>query len=326
MPDAFRDTFAAMAAARAVIAATRLGVMEALAQQPAEARALAGRLGLDGAGVEALLAALASLGYVEVDAAGVYRPASAGAQLIPGTSDSIAHFVGDYSAHAWSMLGRLEDVLRDPSSAASHERPADDDFWESYIRGLFELNRGLFDEYAALVPVSEPKRLLDVAGGHGGFAMAMCRRFAGLQATVLDLPASARVGRQIVEDEGFAQRVAFREGDAQRDSLGSGQDVVSVFNLLHHLRPEAVAQLLGRTHAALRGGGYLVIGETEPSAPGEAPEEIGAVSALVYFASSGTRSYTRREIAGWLERAGFQAIEVHHSRTAPWRLVYLARA
>ena len=56
------------------------------------------------------------------------------------------------------------------------------------------------------------------------------------------------------------------------------------------------------------------------------PLAIGAVSALVYFVSSGTRNYTRREIAGWLERAGFQAIEVHHSQTTPWRLVYLARA
>ena len=326
MPDAFRDTFAAIAAARAVIAATRLGVVRALQQQPADAHGLAERLGLDPAGVEALLAALASLGYVEADADGVYRAAAAGAQLIPGTRDSIAHFVGDYSAHAWSMLGRLEEVLRDPSLAASHERPADDDFWESYIRGLFELSRGLFDEYAAFVPAAEPRQLLDVAGGHGGFAMAMCRRFPVLEATVLDLPASARVGRQIVEEEGFAERVAFREGDALREDLGGGHDVISVFNLLHHLRPEAVTGLLARARGALRGDGYLVIGETEPGRPGEQPQEIGALSALVYFASSGTRNYTREEIAGWLEEAGFQRLEVHRSEVMPWRLLYVAQA
>ena len=142
----------------------------------------------------------------------------------------------------------------------------------------------------------------------------------------LDLPASARVGRRIVEDEGFAQRVAFREGDALRESLGEEQDVLSMFNLLHHLRPEAVAELLARAHAALRPGGHLVIGETEPGTPGQTPEVIGAASALVYFVSSGTRNYTRLEIAGWLERAGFEAIEVRHSQAAPWRLIYLARA
>jgi SAM-dependent methyltransferase len=326
VPDAFRDTFVAMAAARAVIAATRLGVLEALQEQPARAGELAERLGLDAAGVQALLATLASLGYVEQDSSGVYRPASAGAQLVLGTSDSIAHFVGEYSAQAWSMLGGLEEVLRDPSSAASHGRPPEDSFWEAYIRGLFELNRRLFDEFAAFVPARDPRLLLDVAGGHGGFAMAMCRRFPSLQATVLDLPASARVGRRIVEDEGFAQRVAFREGDALRESLGEEQDVLSMFNLLHHLRPEAVAELLARAHAALRPGGHLVIGETEPGTPGQTPEVIGAASALVYFVSSGTRNYTRLEIAGWLERAGFEAIEVRRSQAAPWRLIYLARA
>src|SRR5947208_1347796 len=94
----------------------------------------------------------------------------------------------------WRPLGRSS---RPRGSAESHSRPTDDPFWEPYIRGLFELSRGEHDANARLVPVAEPRELLDVAGGHAGFAMAMCRRFPQLQATVLDLPSSVRVGRRI---------------------------------------------------------------------------------------------------------------------------------
>jgi SAM-dependent methyltransferase len=324
-PDAFRDTFVAIAAARAVITATQMGIVEALAREPASAAALASRLGLDRAGVEALLGALASMGYLEADGEGEYRPTSAAGQLIAGTEESIAHFVGAYSAHAWGMLSQLDELLRGARSAASHERPADDPFWRSYIYGLFELSRHLHDEYAQLVPASEPRALLDVAGGHGGFAMAMCRRFPQLQATVLDLPASARVGRQIVAEHGLQERVHFREGDALAEPLGEGLDVVSMFNLLHHLSAEQAGALLARAHAALRSGGCVVIGETERTAPGETPSVIGAVSALVYYASSGTRNYTREEIAGWLQQVGFRDVEVQRGSRTPWRLLYVAQ-
>ena len=156
--------------------------------------------------------------------------------------------------------------------------------------------------------------------------MAMCRRFPELEATVLELPASARIGRQLVCEHGLAGRVSFREGDAMSEPLGEGLDVVSMFNLLHHLSQPRAAGLLERAHGALRPGGCLVIGETERTAPGEPPSLIGAASALVYFASSGTRNYTRHELTDWLSQAGFEGIEMHRSERSPWRLLYLARA
>jgi hypothetical protein len=44
----------------------------------------------------------------------------------------------------------------------------------------------------ALALPPRARSLLDVAGGHGEFSMALCRRHAGLSATIVDLPGSAR--------------------------------------------------------------------------------------------------------------------------------------
>jgi ubiquinone/menaquinone biosynthesis C-methylase UbiE len=325
-PDPFGDTFIAMTGARAVITATRLGVFSALTEERARPDALAVELGLDPVGIEALLTALATLGYLEAGADGRYGPTAAGLRLAAGTSDSVAHYVGAYNAYAWEMLGGLDEALRGERQPASHQRPPDDAFWESYIRGLFELTRDEHDEAARLLPVAEPLELLDVAGGHGGFAMAMCARHPQLNATVLDLPASAAVGRRIVAEEGFGQRISFREGDATEADLGEHLDVISIFNLLHHLPQPSVQALLNRARGSLHAGGYLVIGETERTDQGEPASLNGAMSGLVYFASSGTRNYTRGELGGWLEQAGFSAVEVHRSETSPWRLLYVARA
>ena len=111
------------------------------------------------------------------------------------------------------MLDLLPEAVRDGRAYAMHEERHDDaERWEAYIRGLFEISRPEQDANAALVPVESPRRLVDVAGGHGGFAMAMCRRHPGLEATVLDLPPSAAVGRKIVAEQGFADRVDVSRG------------------------------------------------------------------------------------------------------------------
>lgn len=326
-PEPFNDTFLAMAGARAVITATRLGVFDALDEGAAPAQAVADGLGLEPAGVEALLTALVAQGYLEADPAGLHRLRPAARRhLVSSSPDSIASFIGGYDADAWTMLGGLDDVLAGRAVPVRHEQPPGDPFWETYIRGLFELSRDEHDANAAAVPVDDPRRLLDLAGGHGGFALAMCRRHANLRATVLDLPGSVRVGRRIVAEQGLGERVDFREGDVLEADLGAGLDVCSAFNLLHHLPPEAVRDLLARLRPALRPGGWVVIGDTERTEAGEPPSRNGALSAVVYYASSGTRNYTRREVAGWLREAGFSQARVVRNQRSPWRLLYLARA
>ena len=69
-----------------------------------------------------------------------------------------------------------------------------------------------------------------------------------------------------------------------------------------------------------------MLGETERTEPGQPASLNGAMSGLVYFVSSGTRNYTRHELVGWIEQAGFDNVEVHRSEASPWRLLYVASA
>ena len=248
------------------------------------------------------------------------------AQLVRSSPESIATFAGEQGDLHWQVLELLPDAVRTGRPYAMHEERRDESKrWEAYIRGLFEISRAEQDANAALVPVAAPRRLVDVAGGHGGFAMAMCRRHPALEATVLDLPPSAAVGREIVAEQGFGERVTFREGDVFELGLGEELDVVSIFNLVHHLPEERDRELCRLAHAALRPGGCLVIGDSARPEPGEPVSEHGAVSSLLFYAWSHSRNLKPSEIRAWMEEAGFTDVHVHSNERSPWRVVLTGR-
>ena len=319
-----------------------LGVFDALHEQPAAPAELAGRLSLDPLGAETLLTALLTLGYVEPDRGERLRNSAVAERLLVGSSpESIATFVGAQGDLHWEVLGLLPEAVRDGTAYAMHEQRRDDGArWEAYIRGLFEISRAEHDDNAALVPVEDPRSMVDVAGGHGGFSMAMCRRHPGLRATVLDLPPSVAIGRRIVAEQGFAERVSFREGDVFELGLGEGRargaglgpdrsdsmlDVVSIFNLIHHLPEERDRELCRMARAALREGGCLVIGDSARPEPGEQVSEHGAISSLLFYAWSHSRNFKPSEVRSWMRDAGFREVEVHRNERSPWRVVVVGR-
>ena len=327
-PDPFLDTFTGLVAARAVTSATMLGVFDALHEGPASADELASRLSLDPLGADTLLTTLSTLGYVQADGERYRNTEVSERLLVRESAESIATFVGAQGDLHWQVLDLLPDALRTGRPYAMHEERRDDrERWEAYIRGLFEISRPEHEANAALVPVEDPRLLVDVAGGHAGFSMAMCERHPQLEATVLDLPPSAEVGRRIVEEQGYADRIAFREGDVFELGLDEDEsvDVVSVFNLAHHLPEERNRELCRMARGALRPGGCMVIGDSARPEPGEPVSDHGAISSLLFYAWSHSRNFTPSEIRGWMEEAGFADVESHRNERSPWRVVVVGR-
>jgi SAM-dependent methyltransferase len=325
-PDPLADGFTGPIAGRALNCAVTLGLFDELHGQSASPAELAERLGVDPLGTETLTTALLALGYLEL-AGGRLRNAPVSERLLVRSSpESIATFIGEQGDLHWEVLSVLPEAVRDGRAYAMHEQRRDPDRWRAYMRGLYEISRPEHEDNAALVPVDEPRELVDVAGGHGAFAMAMCRRHPELHATVLDLPPAAAVGREIVTEEGFSERVSFTEGDVFEVGLGDGLDVVSVFNLVHHLSEERDRELVRMARESLRQGGWLVVGDSERPEPGEDVPGHGALSSVLFYAWSHGRNFSRAEIAAWLEEAGFHEVRVHRNERSPWRIVVVGRA
>jgi SAM-dependent methyltransferase len=325
-PDPFLDSFTGLVAARTLTAAVELGVFETLHEAPAAPAELAERLGLDPLGADTLLTALRVMGYVEPDGSRMRNSAVTERQLVRSSPESIATFVGGQAELHWEVLTRLPEAIRSGRPYAMHEERRDDGrHWRSYMRGLYEISRPEHGDNAAAIPVEDPRALVDVAGGHGGFSMAMCRRHPGLSATVVDLPPSVEAGREIVAEEGFSDRISFRAGDVFEIGLGDEADVVAVFNLIHHLPEERNRELCRMARAALPPGGVLAIGDSAKPEPGEPIAEHGAISSVLFYAWSHSRNFSVREIRAWMDEAGFGDVEVVRNERSPWRVLVVGR-
>jgi 2-polyprenyl-3-methyl-5-hydroxy-6-metoxy-1,4-benzoquinol methylase len=326
VPTPLFETYVALMTARTIMAGASLGIFPALAEQPDDVEGLARRLDLDAAGVDVLVTALHSVGYLE-ERGGRFHPSKDVERwLLPSAAGSIADFATVFGYDMWDHFGSLEDTVRTGEPIGLHERPPDDPYWERYMRGLFALSRLGGDTVARMIPASSPHSLLDLAGGHGGYAIALCRRHPGLRATIVDLEGAARIGRRIVEEEGMADRIEYRVGDLFEADLGSEHDIVMANSIAHHFDAEQNVRMLRRAHEALRPGGTMAIQELERPPAGSRGSPLGTLTGLLFYITSRVRTYTADELAGFLAQAGFSGVRPRRHPRFPGNVVVLGRA
>lgn len=324
-----------MPAARTIAVAQRLGLLGHLARTPATAPEAARALGLEPVPTRLLLEALAGARHVTQRRDGRYSLARRARRwLDPASPASVAGYL-DHTADYWDWWADLERIVRDGGSFAIHSVPEADPSWRRYIVGQHELARLSADEVARAIELpAGSSLLLDLGGGHGTFAAALCRRYPGLDATVLDLPGSVAIGRELNGD-----RVGFREGDMLDPALplGGPYDAVLLFDVIHHLSGEQTQALLARVRAALRPGGVLAVLDlfrTEGPNGGAVgrvlarrrPRASAAFLGLFFHLTSGAELPGTREFSRQLAGAGFGAPRRTRVRRLPDQRLYLARA
>jgi 2-polyprenyl-3-methyl-5-hydroxy-6-metoxy-1,4-benzoquinol methylase len=303
VPAPAAEAWGGMATSGVLVAAVRTGITARLAQGSATAAEIAAGLDLDPLPTRLLLDCLQSAGHVTVRG-GRYRLSRRSRRwLDPASALSVAGYLAGVADY-WPWWAGLEQATRTGTSAGSHDVPPDDPYWRRYLTGQLELARLSAAEVAKKLPLpARAAAVLDIGGGHGWYSACLCRRHPGLTATVLDLPGSAAIGREVIAAAGLQDRVRFRDGDATTADFGSGYDAVLCFNLVHHLAPDQVAALFRRAAAALNPGGTLAVLDVFAERGRRAPAHADVLALFVYL-SSGAQVHTPQQLAGWLGDAG----------------------
>lgn len=299
---------------RSVTAGLRLGVFEALAAGPLTAAELADRTGTDARGLRPLLDALVGFGYLTTTSstAGQYANSPNTARwLLRDEPDSYVPVLSFWSAVLGELWGDLESSVRhgNPTTdfyAWLEQRPQTLTDFQTMLR---RLAGWLSEEIVSLVPAPpDGGALLDLGGGHGTYAMAFCRAYPNLRATVVDLPGALAQGEAAIAAAGLTDRIATRAGDLLTAELGTGYDLVLLFNIVHGYDAPQVAALLERVAQALRPGGRVALleplAEVPERPPGVADAFVRAFS-LNLFHTQGGRAYAFEELTELLAGAGF---------------------
>jgi ubiquinone/menaquinone biosynthesis C-methylase UbiE len=199
--------------------------------------------------------------------------------------------------------------------------------WLDYARGMAPLFAAPAESVAELLlrELPTPKRVLDIAAGHGLFGIAIGTRATGAEVTALDWPPVLAVAREHARAAGLSERYHTQGGNAFEVPLGTDWDAVVLANFLHHFDVSTCELLLRRVHTALRPGGRVVVVEFIPNDDRVSPPAVAQFGLTMLTTTPHGDVYTFDELAGMLTRAGFLEPHLQSIRHTPQRMVLASR-
>lgn len=304
----------------ALAVADELGLFPLLADAPLTAEATAGALTLSPAGAEALLGALAALGFLARHEGRFSPTAAARTYLLPGSP----YYYGP-------MLRFVTLAPSDPASLLASLRPKTvAETVEVDGRVLLRawqaatLPPELAERFTAMIDAlslpaalaaarwgdfASVRRLLDVAGGSGCFAIALARRYPGLRCTILELPSVCPIAARYVADAGLAERIDTTAANMFIDPWPAGYDAVLLSNVFHDWDRASCLHLARYAFAALPPGGRIYLHETLLADTRDGPPLVAAYSLHMVRVGLG-KQYTAGELGALLREAGFGAVSI----------------
>lgn len=303
--------------ARALQSALELGLIDLLQRsEPVDRRALASRLRLEPRAMELLLGMLQANGVIEwrdasVVLSGRFLAALEFRDLLQAKLEFAALVAADF-------LDRFTPLLAEPERFFEQARIFDlfsySRCFEATAENIAMTRRWMhftsaLTHYEAQACIehhdfSGSRRLLDVGGNSGEFALRICRAHADVRATVLDLPLVCRIGRAHVGGEAEAARIDFIETTGAAADFPSGFDTVCFKSMLHDWPDREMRGFLEQAYHALEPGGRLLIFERGLLEVGASQIPYSLIPIMLFF-----RAYRCAEdYVIHLEQIGFREI------------------
>jgi len=300
--DGFQRLLWGFAGHRVITVAGRTGILRLLAERSVTTDEVAAELGLDPLAAAKVVRALSALGIADSDGEQYYAAANLRPHLLPGDHDVVP-----FLEHSHAMYERwgetLEPWLRGEDWPVAERTPEEVRRFGAAMRAM---GSQMARRVAAALDLEDAEKMLDVGGGWGHFAKALCSAKPDLRATVLDIPEVAeRAGADIAGTE-FEARIGFLPGDYLAADYGSGFDIVLFANVLHQETAQRAAEMVRRGAAALAPGGRAVV--VDFAIDDERRQHlIGALFAINMRSFGDT--WPEPTIRRWMESAGLGEID-----------------
>jgi predicted O-methyltransferase YrrM len=327
----YRETLAAVDAL--TVAIVHLDLFTALADRPADLPALCRRFSIHARPTDTLCTLLLANGLLRRTTDGILhvsdtareflvagapfdaRPYYASIADKPGVADFLtvlrtnrpANWPGEEGEADWHAAMRTEAFAESFTAAMD-------------CRGRV-LGPGLATALTGSQPGRPPRRLLDVGGGSGAYAIAIARAFPQAHATVLEASPVDAIARRTIAAAGLGGRIDVVTADMFTDSWPADHDTHLFSNVLHDWNEADCRRLLERSVAALPDGGHLLVHDMLLDDDKAGPLWAAEYSVLLTTVTQG-RLYSAAEIGGWL--ADFGLVIVDRAPTALGRSVLIA--
>jgi len=292
----------------ALHAAVKLDVFTTLADGELSAQEIARQAQSEPRSMAMLLDALTALGLI-VKNGNTYSAPLFAREYLSRASDKYLGYIILHHHHLMSGWNRLDEAVRNGGpTGCSSSRTDDDSTRENFLMGMFNMASMSAPLVVPAIDLKGRRRLLDLGGGPGTYAIHFCRHNPGLEAVVFDLPTTRRFAEQTIERFQLSERISFSAGDIINDNIGNGFDVVWISQLLHSEGPEGAAIMLKKAVQALTPGGLVLVQEFMLDDNRTAPLFPALFSLNMLIGTPDGQSYSQGELTGMMEQAGVHDI------------------
>lgn len=288
----------------ALHAAVKLDIFTFVAGAPMAADELALELGCDSRGLGMLLNAMSALGLLEKQGEGFIATPFAAKFLSRDSHEYLGHIIMHHHhlVSGWSNLDQAVKSGKPVRERVSHEDV--ESSRESFLMGMFNLANLLAPKIVPQIDLSGRRRLLDVGGGPGTYAIYFAKQNPWLDTVVCDLPTTRSFAERTVAHFDLSDRVGFIAVDFEKDDLPKGFDVAWLSHVLHGIGPKTCARVLKNAVTALEPGGLILIQEFILDDTRDSPAFPALFSLNMLLGTPEGQSYSQGELIQMLRDAG----------------------
>jgi hypothetical protein len=137
---------------------------------------------------------------------------------------------------------------------------------------------------------------------------AILRQYPALQATLLDLPATAALLRQQLAAEADAPPLTILEGNMLEDPLPAGYDAILLANVVHLFAPPRNRRLWQRLRAVSAPAARLLLVDFWTDPTHTQPTFAALLAGEFQIVTGEGDVYSVEEVTSWLRASGWQVL------------------
>ncbi|MFH2203034.1 MAG: methyltransferase [Elusimicrobiota bacterium] len=291
----------------ALHAGVKLGVFTALAGRRLSADRLCRALKTDRRGLTMLLDALTAMELLGKKGGG-YRNMPAAEKFLSRKSPAYIGYMilhHHYLVESWANLDRAVKTGKPVRKRSARMDPARR---EAFLMGMFNNARSFAPLIVPHIDLSGRRRLLDLGGGPGTYAIEFCRRNPRLNAEVFDLPTTRPFAVKTIKRFSMGGRIRFQPGDYLRDKVRGTFDAAWLSHILHAEGPAGCRRILRRAVEALAPGGLILVHDFYLRAAMDGPRFPALFTLNMLLGTRAGQSYSEAQVRAMLEEAGIRKI------------------
>lgn len=324
-PQAFIDAVSGYQKTAAVKAAVALDLFTAIENENGELSRITSRVQASERGVRMLCDYLTVHGFLQKET-GCYRLTPSTSAFLTTSSPAWMGSIVDFLAAPEMMALWLDDpvaFVRNGGSVGLGNMAPDHPVWVKFARAMVPFVAPTAQNIAQQVSTwpQAPKRVLDIAAGHGVFGIAIAKAVPGAEVVATDWQAVLEVAKENAAAAGVSARHHTIAGSAFEVEWGTNFDLALITNFLHHFDRPTCVELLSKVRRSLNPGGRALAVDFVPNEDRVSPPFAAAFSFVMLASTPRGDAYTVLEFEEIGREAGFSKVSVAPLPPSPESLI-----